>query len=108
MRHEILYHQGGFWRDSGLNVFKPIFSKFLKYTLVIGAERSLRHRWNQGMCFFGNAPKSVNLERITGIPNINRMRIYDSVALAIAGPFDFRNVVVDMEEYSSEVLMMNF
>lgn len=108
MRHEILYHQGGFWRDAGMNLFKPVFNQFLKYKLVIGAERSLRHRWNQGMCFFGNAPKVDNLWRITGYRNVNRMQIYSDVALNIAGPFDFRQVVNGMEEYSPDILMLPF
>lgn len=108
MRHEILYHQGGFWKDAGMNLLKPIFDKFVKYELVIGAERSLRHRWNQGMCFYANAPKSKHMGRITGHPNTNRMRIYGDVALDIAGPFDFRNVIIGYEEYSPEVLIMHF
>lgn len=37
MRHEILYNEGGFWRDSGMNILKPVFDKFLKYRLVVGA-----------------------------------------------------------------------
>jgi hypothetical protein len=108
MRHEILYHQGGFWRDAGMNMFKPIFNNFLKYDFVVGAERSLRHRWNQGMCFFANAPRSPHMARIVALPNINRMRIYGDVALDIAGPFDFRNTVIGYEEYSPSVLLLNF
>lgn len=76
-----------------MNFFRPILNKFLKYDLVIGAERSLRHRWNQGMCFFGNIPKSPHMWRITAHSNVNRMRIYNDIALDIAGPFDFRNIV---------------
>lgn len=91
-----------------MNLLKPIFDKFVKYELVIGAERSLRHRWNQGMCFYANAPKSKHMGRITGHPNTNRMRIYGDVALDIAGPFDFRNVIIGYEEYSPEVLIMHF
>ena len=77
-----------------MNLLKPVFDYFVKYKLVIGAERSIRHRWNQGMCFFANAPKVDNLFRITNYPNINRMQIYSSIALTIAGPFDFRQVVI--------------
>ena len=54
MRHEILYHEGGFWRDAGMNLFRPVFDQFLRYKLVIGSEKTFRSRWNQGMCFFGN------------------------------------------------------
>ena len=82
-----------------MNIFKPVFDYFLKYKLVIGAERTLRHRWNQGMCFFANTPKSPHLYRVTNFRNINRMRIYSELALNIAGPFDFRQVVNGEEEY---------
>lgn len=52
------------------------------------------------MCFFANVPKSKHMGRITGYPNTNRMRIYGDAALDIAGPFDFRNVIIGYEEYS--------
>lgn len=80
-----------------MNIFKPVFDLFLKYNLVIGAERTGRYRWNQGMCFFANAPKVDNLKRITNFPNINKMRIYSNIALDIAGPFDFRQVLNGVE-----------
>ena len=108
MRHEILYHEGGFWRDAGMNVLKPVFDLFLKYRLAVGAERTGRHRWNQGMCFFSNAPKVDHLFRITDYPNINKMRIYSDNALIIAGPFDFRQVVIGYEEYDPEVMLTSF
>ena len=50
------------------------------------------------MCFFGNAPKSDNLFRITNYPNINKMRIYADNALRIAGPIDFSQVLYGDEE----------
>ena len=36
MRHELMYQHGGFWRDAGLNLFKPVFDHFTRYKLVIG------------------------------------------------------------------------
>ena len=57
VRHELLYHQGGFWKDAGMNMLRPVFDKFLKYKIVIAADKMFRYRWLQGMCFFGNVPK---------------------------------------------------
>lgn len=108
MRHEILYCEGSFWRDAGLNVLKPVFDQFLKYRLVVGAEMTSRHRWNQGMCFFTNEPRSKYLLRVTNFPNLNRMRIYEKNALAIAGPIDFRQVVDGYEEYDPDILIIQF
>ena len=54
MRHEILYHEGGFWRDAGEDLLRPVFDRFLKYKLVVGAERTGRYRWAEGMCFYAN------------------------------------------------------
>ena len=36
MRHEILFHKGGFYRDTNFNTMKPVFVQFLKYNIVIG------------------------------------------------------------------------
>jgi len=94
LRHELLYRKGGFWRDAGMNLFKNVFDHFTRYKLVIGAEVTLRHRWNQGMCFFANEPFNENMHRVSKYQNINRMRYYSFPALNIAGPFDFRQVVI--------------
>ena len=61
MRHEILFHKGGFWRDPNINILQPVFSLFLKYNIVIGAERTGRHRWGQRMGFYANAPRVEHL-----------------------------------------------
>lgn len=57
MRHEILYREGGFWRDAGMNLLRPIFDKFLTYKLVLPVDVIFKYRYLQGMCFFGNMPK---------------------------------------------------
>jgi len=54
LRHELMYRNGGFWRDAGMNLFKNVFDHFTKYKLVIGGEVTFGYRWNQGMCFFAN------------------------------------------------------
>ena len=36
------------------------------------------------------------------------MRIYSDIALSIAGPFDFRQIVKGMEVYDPEILMLPF
>ena len=56
MRHEILYYEGGFWKDAAMHFLKPIFDKFLKYDLVLPLDKVGRNRYLQGMCFFGNKP----------------------------------------------------
>lgn len=97
IRHEALYRMGGFWRDSGTNPFKPVYNSFLKYDFVVGAERTLRHRWNQGMCFFANAPGNENIYRVVSLRNVNRVRFYEKDALATTGPINFR-LVLDGDE----------
>jgi hypothetical protein len=97
MRHEILYHEGGFWKDAGMNLLRPVFDKFLKYKLVLPVDRLFKYRYLQGMCFFANAPKYENLMRINSFRNLNRMRIYQTDALTIAGPVDFRQLLVGQE-----------
>lgn len=77
-----------------MNLLRPIFDKFLKYKLVIPVDKTVRYRWLQGMCFFGNIPKLSNMGRITNYRNLNRMRLYDSYAINIAGPIDFRQLLV--------------
>lgn len=58
MRYEILYHEGGFWRDMGMNLLRPMFDSFLKYRLVVGTQRGFRARWSQWSGFMAVAPKS--------------------------------------------------
>lgn len=57
MRHQILYYEGGIWKDAAMNFLRPIFDKFLKYKLVLPVDRVGRYRYLQGMCFFGNMPR---------------------------------------------------
>lgn len=106
MRHEILFHKGGFFRDINFNIMKPVFVQFLKYNIVIGAERTGRHRWSQGMSFYASAPRVGHLKRMTSFPNLNKMRIYSDSALSIAGHSDFRQAVNGYEEYDETVLVL--
>ena len=97
MRHEILYREGGFWKDAGMNLLRPIFDKFRKFKLVLPTDRLFNYRWLQGMCFFANMPKYENMLRINNYRNLNRMRIYDNDAMNIAGPIDFRQLLIGDE-----------
>ena len=56
MRHEILALEGGFWKDAGMNLLRPVFQHFTKYKLVLPVDKTFRYRWLQGMCFFANMP----------------------------------------------------
>ena len=58
MRHEILFNQGGIWKDANMEFFRPILDKFLKYKLMVHKDIDGRFRFLQGMCFFANMPKS--------------------------------------------------
>ena len=108
MRHEILAIEGGFWKDAGMNLLRPIFDKFTRYKLVIPMDKTFRYRWLQGMCFFANKPGLENMLRINNYRNLNRMRIYDNYASSIAGPIDFRQLLVGQEEYDVDVLTMPY
>lgn len=108
LRHEILYREGGFWKDAGMNLLRPVFDDFRKYKIVLPVDRTFRFRWLQGMCFFANAPKLPNMWRITNYRNLNRMKIYDNDAMKIAGPVDFRQFVNGYEEYDPEYLLMPY
>lgn len=108
IRHEILYHEGGFWKDAGMNFLRPILDKFLKFKLVLPVDRIFKYRYLQGMCFFGNIPKYENLMKITGYRNINRMRIYRVNPLLVAGPVDFRQLLQGQEEYDPDILLLPY
>ena len=108
LRHEVLYHEGGFWKDAGMNLLRPIFGKFLKYKLALGVDKTFRYRWEQGMCFFANMPRYDNLWRITNFRNINRMRIYDNYAMLVAGPIDFSQLLVGQEEYDPDIILLPY
>ena len=58
MRHEILYNEGGFWKDAGMELLRPVFNKFLKCKVFITFTMQGWYRFIQGMCIFGNMPKS--------------------------------------------------
>ena len=60
------------------------------------------------MCFFGNMPKYERLARINNYRNLNRMRIYNKDAFDIAGPVDFRQLLVGQEEYDPRVLTLPY
>ena len=108
LRHELLYHEGGFWKDAGMDLLRPVFDKFLTYKIAITVDKTFRYRWLQGMCFFANMPKLPHLWRITNFRNTNRMRIYHQYAMVIAGPIDFRNFIIGQEEYDPDILTMSY
>ena len=91
-----------------MNMLRPILDKFLKYKLVLPVDRAFRYRYLQGMCFFGNMPRYENMMRINRFQNLNRMRIYWSDPMVIAGPVDFRQLVVGQEEFDPEYLILPY
>lgn len=91
-----------------MNLFRPVFDQFLRYKLVIGGEVTIGFRWNQGMCFFGNQPRSEHLYRVSNYRNINRMRYYHYWAVTIAGPIDFRQVLAGDQEQDPRILIVHF
>lgn len=97
MRHEILYREGGLWKDAGMNMLRPIPAAFLKYKLLLPTDRLYQARYIQGMCFFGNMPKYENMLRINNYRNLNQMRIHSNDPFPIAGPVDFRQLLVGQE-----------
>jgi hypothetical protein len=52
-RYELLYHEGGFWKDTGLNVLRPIFDKLTKYKLVAAVGSNFRYGGLSGTGFCG-------------------------------------------------------
>lgn len=97
LRHEALYLHGGFWKDSSMNFLKPFLDDFRKYKLVIPVDKTLRYRYLQGMCFYGHIKHYEPALRIVNIKNLNRMRMYQSWPFDIAGPIDFRKLIVKDE-----------
>ena len=106
MRHEILYNEGGFWKDAGMDFLHPILDKFRKYKLMIHQDMVGLFRIHQGMCLYGHIPKLENARRINNFRNLNRMRIFTGDPFPIAGPIDWRQVVHRQEEYNPEFLMV--
>ena len=82
-----------------MHFLKPVLDDFRKYKLALATDKTIRHRWLQGMCFFGNMKEYPPLWRITSFKNLNRMRIYNSDPMDIAGPIDFRQLIIGKEEY---------
>ena len=99
LRHEALYIYGGFWKDSAMHFLKPVLQDFRKYKMVLPIDKTLRHRYLQGMCFYGHVKGYEPVLRIIGRQNLNRMRIYSYDPMDIAGPVDWRQVVTGYEEY---------
>lgn len=91
-----------------MNLLRPVFDDFRQYRLVLALDRTGRNRWMQGMCFFGNVPGLENLGRVVDRRNLNRMRIYHSYAISIAGPIDFRQLLVGKEEYDPSFLVLPY
>ncbi len=108
MRHELMYHEGGFYLDSSMFLFSNVFYKWLSYKLVLSTERTFRHRWSQSMCIFGVMPKFSGLLRIISPNNTNRYNLWLKDALEIAGPNNFRWTVRGMEEYDPDYLIMEY
>jgi hypothetical protein len=57
LRHEILYREGGIWKDAAFDILRPLPDSFLRYKLVLPTDRIYQARYLQGMCFFANIPK---------------------------------------------------
>ena len=93
MRNEILFHEGGFWKDTGLNILQPAFDSFLKYSVVVEAKLLGSHGWSQGTSFYANRPRVKYLQRMVSQPSINRIRIHSENPLASAGTLDFWQVM---------------
>lgn len=93
LRHEVLYHHGGFWKDSSMNFLKPVLNDFRKYKLVIATDKTMRHRYLQGMCFYGHVKHYEPAMRINSFKHLNRMRVYQAYPFDIAGPVDFRRII---------------
>lgn len=91
-----------------MNFLRPIFDKFLKYRLVLPVDKIGRYRYEQGMCFFANMPHYENMLRINNYRNLNRMRIYIRDALNIAGPIDFRQLLIGQDEFDKEILVLPY
>ena len=108
LRHEALHRFGGFWKDAAMHLLRPVFDDFRKYNMVVATDKTLRHRWLQGMCFFANVKEYAPLWRITNFKNLNRMRIYDYDPMDIAGPIDFRQLVSGRDEYDPNVLILSY
>jgi mannosyltransferase OCH1-like enzyme len=108
MRHEIVYHEGGFYMDTSMYLFGDIFYKWRSYKFALATERTFRHRWSQSMCIFAAMPKFPPLLRIITHNNTNRYQIWSSNAMEIAGPHNFRWTVRGMEEYDPDYLIMDY
>lgn len=108
LRHEALFRFGGFWKDAAMNFLRPVFDHFRKYQLTLATDKTLRHRWLQGMCFFGNVKEYPPLGRINNYKHLNRMRIYTADPMDIAGPVDFRQLIIGAEEYDPESLILSY
>lgn len=94
LRHEALYKFGGFWKDAAMNILRPVLDDFRKYKLALPTDKTLRHRWLQGMCIFGNEKGYAGLLRVVERRHLSRMRIYNNDPMDIAGPVDFRWLVM--------------
>lgn len=108
MRHELTYHEGGFYMDATMMLFDNVFYKWLSYKLALATERTYRHRWSQSMCIFGVMPKFAGLHLIVSPNNTNNYNIWNKDALEIAGPHDFRWTVRGMEEYDPDYLILEY
>jgi hypothetical protein len=103
IRHELLYHEGGFWKDAGMNVLRPIFHKFTKFGL---SSQSTRPSGTDSSreCASLSTPKNYQYAAHHDYRNINRMRLYHPYASRIAGPIDFRQFIIGQEEYDPQTL----
>ncbi len=91
-----------------MNLLRPIFDKFLKYKLMLPVDRIFKYRYLQGMCLFGNAPKFENILRVTRYQNLNRIRVYQADAMQIAGPVDWRQLLIGEEEFNPDFLLLPY
>jgi hypothetical protein len=91
-----------------MNFLRPVLNPMRKYKLALATDKTLRHRYLQGMCFFGNVKQYAPMLRITGFQNLNRMRIYSQDPFDIAGPVDFRQLIIGYEEYNPDILILSY
>jgi hypothetical protein len=108
MRHEILYREGGFYMDTSMYLFDDVLEKWLSYKAVLPSDVTFRHRWSQGMCLYGHVAGFAPVLRAISYFNTNRYNIFLRNALDIAGPDDFKQLVLGGEEYDPDYLVLRF
>lgn len=91
-----------------MNFLRPIFDKWLTFKVIAGNDKTFRHRWLQGMCFFATIPRTQNIARINNYRNLNRMRIFVWDSTSVAGPIDFRQFILPHEQNDPDILILPY